>query len=51
MIPILLIAEEYPEDIADGLNEIAQHFIHQNFKTKNTIIDDNTEYEYKWGIK
>jgi len=51
MIPILLIAEEYPEDIADGLNEIAQHYIHQNFKTKNTIIDDNTEYEYKWGIK
>jgi len=51
MIPILLIAEEYPEDIADGLNEIAQHYIHQNFKTINTIIEDDVEYEYKWGIK
>jgi len=51
MLPILLVAEEYPGDIADGLNEIAQHYIHQNFKTSNTIIDDGIAYEYKWGIK
>jgi len=37
------VAEDYPEDIADGLNEIAQHYIHQNFKTRSSIIDSDLD--------
>ncbi|KAL6601940.1 glycoside hydrolase, partial [Neocallimastix sp. 'constans'] len=53
-IPILLVAEDYPEDIADGLNEIAQHYIHQNFKTRSSIIDNHQTtlvYDNQWRIK
>lgn len=49
MVQILLIAEEYPDEIADGLSEIAQHYIHQNFKLKDSMISE--EYEYKWRLK
>ncbi|KAJ3017655.1 hypothetical protein HKX48_003437 [Thoreauomyces humboldtii] len=44
LVGLVLVAEEYPPDIASGLAEIAQNCAHKNFATADSMIDrDNVE--------
>ncbi|KAJ3050301.1 hypothetical protein HK097_008741 [Rhizophlyctis rosea] len=48
-VKLLLVAERYPSELADGLNEIMRHCVHKNFVTmEGMIVDDQRPQIALW---
>ncbi|KND02226.1 uncharacterized protein SPPG_02708 [Spizellomyces punctatus DAOM BR117] len=44
LLPFLLVAEEYPDDLLNGLSEISQYCVYKNFVTADTMLEaENVE--------
>ncbi|KAI8929920.1 glycoside hydrolase superfamily [Entophlyctis helioformis] len=45
LLPLTIVAEEYPPDLRPGLNEIARHCVHRNFCTLDAMADTDDHYD------